>query len=266
MKDGNERKTSRVLCIVLGVVVVVGLLLTFCLVRNSEGLRAEVAALKAQLEESMTAWQTTSEEKEALQQELNGTNNAIREAQQVLSDATAKAETLGAQVAELEQQQAELTGEAALLEQLNAYVAAMEQLQDATAQAASLAETRLSDARAQLNRTRAQLLQAQELLVKRGNELDEVKASALSENEALGEALTEAQTQAASLEQLLAEARTAQREALQMLRMHYEQSIADAQAQLTASPDETTAAALKARVENLTKQIAELDARLAELE
>ena len=55
-------------------------------------------------------------------------------------------------------------------------------------------------------------------------------------------------------------------EALQMLRMHYEQSIADAQAQLTASPDETTAAALKARVENLTKQIAELDARLAELE
>lgn len=252
MTSESAKKTNRGLVIALCVVLVVGAVLAGYLMQQRSALQAQVNDLDAQLTESMNTWQRIAEEKEALEAALTETNNALRQAQVMMEESTARAQTLGAQVTELGE-------EATLLERLESYAGAMETLVANAQDAKTTTENRLSDSKSKLAQTRARLVQAQDMLVGSENALD----AAEKENAELKASVEAAEAQLTQLISDLTAAKDAQREALQMLKMHYEQYLANLEAQTAAASEDME---LQERVTALREQIAALEAQIAALE
>ena len=97
-----DKKKLNVPMIVLAVVLVAAVILAVWLFTQRSALQQEITTLNADLEASRTLWQTTSDEKEALQATLSETENALKEAQLSLEEATVRQGELDAQIAELE--------------------------------------------------------------------------------------------------------------------------------------------------------------------
>ena len=102
------RKELRFLCILV-------LLAALCVsgsvvaswVRQSALLREQTR----RLEQSRSAWEQTAAEKEALQEQLQDVNNAVREASLTLEESTARAADLREDLAELQTEVEQLSAQ-----------------------------------------------------------------------------------------------------------------------------------------------------------
>ena len=98
------RKEWKLLLPVMILAIVVTAALYTDLLRD----RKTVSDLLIQLEASRSAWETTAEEKEKLQEELKTVEEALKEAKLTLSESNERAEKLKVEIAQLREE----TGEA----------------------------------------------------------------------------------------------------------------------------------------------------------